>query len=69
MNVEAYAKELGYVTVRKIGRWNNHDVYEPLMDLEDGIPVTGIPVFILSANGVVKLSTPDESFRIMNSFE
>jgi hypothetical protein len=66
MNVEAYAKELGYVTVRKIGRWNNHDVYEPMMDPEAGIPITGIPVFILFRDGEARTSTVDESFKIMD---
>jgi hypothetical protein len=67
--VEKYAKELGYKTVRKIGRWNNHDVYEPLMDPDDGIPITGIPVFILYRDGKVRTSTPEESFKIMDKFE
>jgi hypothetical protein len=69
MNVEAYAKELGYVGIRKIGRWNNHDVHEPLMDPADGIPITGIPVFILSRGGEVRTSTVEESFKIMDKFD
>lgn len=69
MNAEAYAKKIGYVTAKKIGRWNNYDVYEPLMDPADGIPITGIPVFILSRGGEVRTSTPDESFKIMDNLD
>lgn len=69
MNVEAYAKQLGYETVRKIGRWNNCDVYEPLMDPDAGIPITGIPVFILYGQGAMRLSTVDESMKIMDKFD
>jgi hypothetical protein len=66
MNAEAYAKKIGYVTAKKIGRWNNHDVYEAQLDPADGIPVTGIPVFILSRGGEVRTSTVEESMEIMD---
>ena len=69
MNAEAYAKELGYVTVKKIGRWNNHDVYEPRLDPADGIPIIGIPVFILSRGGEVRTSTVEESMEIMDHLD
>lgn len=69
MKVEAYAKELGYETAKKIGHWNNYDVYEPLMDLTDGIPIIGIPVFILSRGAEVRTSTQDESFKIMDGLD
>ena len=69
MNAEAYAKKIGYVTAKKIGRWNNYDVHEPLLDPADGIPITGIPVFILSRGGEVRTSTVEESMEIMDHFD
>ena len=69
MNAEAYAKKIGDVTAKKIGRWNNYDVHEPLLDPADGIPITGIPVFILSRGGEVRTSTVEESMEIMDHFD
>lgn len=69
MNAEKYAKQHGYDSVKYLGRWKGHDVYEAVMDLDDGIPVTGIPVFILCRGVDVRMSTMGEAMKIMDHFE
>ena len=68
MTVDKFAKEHGYTSTRHIGRWKGYEVHEPLLDPGDGIPVTGIPVFILCRGVEVRMSTLDESMGIMEHF-
>lgn len=69
MDVERFARMLGYMGAKRIGQWKSYDVYEPFMDPDLGIPVTGIPVFILSQGSELRTSAVDESFRIMDNLD
>jgi hypothetical protein len=69
MTLDEYLKKHGYDSSRYLGLWKGYEVHEPLMNPDDGIPVIGIPVFILCRGADVKLSTPAESMEIMDHFE
>jgi len=49
-----------------IGKWEEYDVYEPGDDLED-IAFTGVPLVILVQGDYIRMSTPEEAYKQLDS--
>ena len=67
-----YTREQGLPDPVFVMKWKGYDVYEPDFkpDSVDGIeqPVlVGYPQYILSKNGVIRKSTVDEGFEILDA--
>ncbi len=64
--VDKYAKEMGYYPVNYIGDWQGYHIFEPVKNLE---PVyIGYPLVILEKGLKFRISTREESLKIMNFF-
>ena len=60
-----FAKENGYETVKRLDiQFKGYEVYEPSFD--DEMPVVGLPLFILAKGTELRLTSPEECFKILD---
>lgn len=64
--IEEFAIKQGYKKATFLCKWNGFNCYEPIVSEED-VSFTGLPLLILvSENGEIRMSTPDEAMRQMD---
>ena len=63
-----FAKEQGYDNASYLGEWDGYKVYEPTFDGDDVLFI-GVPLVILVKNEVIKMSTVEEAFQVMDELE
>lgn len=64
--IKKLAKELGHDSVEYIGEWKQFKIFIPYTKDDDTIEIVGLPQYILEKGNIVRFSTPDEVFDIMD---
>ena len=65
--VKEFAVKYSYDDVIYKGKWKKYDVYEPIFN-DDKEHIIGLPFKILVKGNSIRMSTPDESFAILDFF-
>lgn len=63
--IKELIEELGTKKYRKLGRWHQYEVYEPIFEKTVYI---GEPIVVLVNDDEIRYSTYDESFEIAKEF-
>ena len=66
--VIAFAKQQGYDSAEKCGKWKGYDVYEPVFAGDD-IVCVGLPLVILVKVHEMRMSTSDEAMQILDDMD
>lgn len=67
--VLSYAQEHGYATVIERGAWKKNTVYEMILSEESENACIGIPQYIIDDGTDLHISSVEEAFAILDSFD
>ena len=68
MQVEEYAKKMGYKGVKYVGKWNGYDVFRPIYEFDTNGLCLGNLLRILVKGDEVRMSTVLECYKILDFF-
>lgn len=68
-SVLSYAQDLGYATVIERGPWKKSTVYEMILSEESENACLGIPQFVIDDGENLHISSVEEAFAILDSFD
>lgn len=66
-----FARSKGYDGAEYSGKWKDYEVYNPTVDgfTEKDPAIIGLPLIILVQGDRIRLSTADEAFEYLDTFE